>query len=140
MATFSPYLHFQGDAQEAFNLYKSVFGGTFDMMMQYKDAPPEGQNPQTEANPDWIMHIALKTDMGLTIQGSDRPIAYGPVNKGDGFYINLTVDNADEAVKIYNGLSNGGNIMMPLEKTFWAELFGMFADKYGVQWMINFNG
>lgn len=138
MATFNPYLHYQGEAQEAFDLYKSVFGGEFEMRMQYKDGPD--QNDHTKSNPDWIMHIALKTDNGLYIQGSDRPTLYGPVNRGDGFFINLNVDSAEQARKIYEGLSKGGNISMPLEKTFWAELFAMFSDKYGVQWMINFNG
>ncbi len=140
MATFSPYLHFEGNAQDAFDLYRSVFGGEFEMRMQYKDAPPPMQNDITKASADWIMHIALKTNLGLTIQGSDRPTAYGPVRRGDGFFINLTVDSAEDAKKIYAGLSEGGKIEMPLEKTFWAELFAMFADKYGVQWMINFNG
>ncbi|MBS1773812.1 MAG: VOC family protein [Bacteroidetes bacterium] len=140
MATFNPYLHYQGNAQEAFDLYKSVFGGEFEMRMQYKDAPPEAQNEHTKSNPDWIMHMALKTDIGLTIQGSDRPTAYGPVSKGDGFFINLNVDSVEQAKTIYEGLSKGGHVFMPLEKAFWAELFAMFSDKFGVQWMINFNG
>jgi PhnB protein len=140
MATFSSYLHFAGNAEEAFNHYQSVLGGNFEMKMQYKDAPPSEQNDHTKSNPDWIMHITLKTNIGLCIQGSDRPTAFGPVNKGDAFFINLTLDSAEDAKRIYAGLSNGGNVFMPLEKTFWAELFGMFADKYGVQWMINFNG
>ncbi len=138
MATFSPYLHFQGNAAEAFNTYKEVFGGEFEILMKYTDSPVQDQH--ATSNPDWIMHVTLKTSIGLTIQGSDRPEAFGNVNKGDAFFINLMVDSADEARKIYEGLSKDGNVFMPLEKTFWAELYGMFADKYGVQWMINYNG
>lgn len=138
MAIFSPYLHFQGNAADAFNMYKKVLGGDFQMMMQYTDSPVQDQH--ATSNPDWIMHITLKTAIGLTIQGSDRPEAFGAVNKGDAFFINLTVDSEDDAKRIYEGLSKDGNIFMPLEKTFWATLFAMFADKYGVQWMINYNG
>ncbi len=138
MATFSPYLHFQGNAAEAFNTYKEVFGGEFEILMKYTESPVQDQH--ATSNPDWIMHVTLKTPMGLTIQGSDRPEAFGPVNRGDAFFVNVMVDSADEARKIYEGLSKDGNVFMPLEKTFWAELYGMFADKYGVQWMINYNG
>lgn len=138
MATSSTYLHFQGNAAEAFNTYKEVFGGEFERIMKYSDSPT--QDDHATSNPDWIMHVTLNTNYGLTLQGSDRPTTFGPVNMGDAFFINLNVDTAADAKKIYEGLSKGGNVFMPLEKTFWAELFGMFADKYGVQWMINYNG
>lgn len=136
MSQLNPYLHFNGNAEEVFNFYKSVFGGDFIMVQRYKDAPPNEHIGKAEAN--WIMHISLPIGKSV-LMGSDRPTAYGKPNLGDGFFISVHTDSEEETKRIYGKLSEGGKVEMPLQKTFWGSYFGMFADKYGVQWMVNYD-
>lgn len=136
MAAVNPYLNFSGNTEEAFNFYRSVFGTEFQHIMRFKDIPEEVPSP--ENNPDKIMHIALPIGNGTTILGSDRPDIFGPMHQGDNFHISISAETEEEAAKLFNGLSQGGSVTMPLEKAFWGSLFGMFIDKYGVQWMINY--
>jgi len=137
MAAVNPYLNFGGNTEEVFNFYKSVFGGEFDVLARFGEMPEEYQTDKSQSTK--IMHISLPIGGGSILMGSDRPESYGPITKGDNFYVSLQADSEAEATKLFNGLSAGGQVTMPLEKTFWGAFFGMFNDKFGVQWMINYD-
>ncbi|CAD0002642.1 VOC family protein [Flavobacterium salmonis] len=131
------YLMFNGNCEEAFLFYKSVFGGEFQYVGKYKDAPEEeGAEALSEEDSNRIMHISLP--IGDTIlMGSDSHPKYGDVGFGDNFSISIGTETTEEADKIFSGLSAGGRVDMPLEKTFWSSYFGMLKDKFGVNWMIS---
>lgn len=136
MLAVNPYLCFNGNCETAFHFYKSVFGGEFSFIGRYKDIPGE-TIPDSEK--EKIMHMSLPLTQAVCLMGSDASEAFGQVvHFGDSVTLTLCVGNAEEAHRIYNGLSHGGKIIMPLEKTFWAELYGMFTDKFGINWAINF--
>jgi len=137
MATVNPYLNFDGNTEEVFNFYKSVFGGEFDVLARFGEMPEEYQADKSQQ--DKIMHVSLPIGEGSTLMGSDRPASYGTITKGDGFYISIQADSEEEATRLFNGLSANGKVIMPLEKTFWGAFFGMFNDQFGVQWMINYD-
>jgi PhnB protein len=138
MAAVNPYLMFNGNCEQAFLFYKSVFGGEFPYIGKYKDAPAEEGEVLSEEALNRIMHVSLP--IGNTIlMGSDSHPRYGDVGFGDNFSISINTESTDEADRIFNGLSAGGKVEMPLEKTFWGAYFGMFKDKFGVNWMVNFD-
>jgi len=138
MAAVNPYLMFNGNCEEAFLFYKSVFGGEFPYIGRYKDAPAEEGEKLSEEQQNRIMHVSLP--IGNTIlMASDSHPRYGDVGFGDNFSISINAESTDEADRIFNGLSAGGKIEMPLNKTFWGAYFGMFKDKFGVNWMVNFD-
>ncbi|MCG3206732.1 MAG: hypothetical protein FOGNACKC_00331 [Anaerolineae bacterium] len=137
MTTINPYLNFSDHCEDAFNFYRSVFGGEFAMVMRFKDVPPEYQMGEGEA--EKIMHIALPIGPGTILMGSDTPAAMGPVNNGSNFSIAISTDSEAEATRLFNGLSAGGQVSMPLDKTFWGAYFGMLTDKFGVQWMVSYD-
>ncbi|MBA2498671.1 MAG: VOC family protein [Chitinophagaceae bacterium] len=137
MLKFNPYLNFDGNAEEAFNFYKSVIGGEFSIVQKFKDMPGAEKMSAEDANK--IMHISLPLSDGYTLMASDTLEAWGQKLKvGNNVYINLSPDSEEEADRLFNGLSAGGKVEMAMEKTFWGAYFGSFADKYGVQWMINY--
>jgi PhnB protein len=137
MKAINPYLTFNGNTEEAFNFYKSAFGGEFAMVMRYKDAPAEHQMGETDGNK--IMHIALPIGQGTVLMGSDSPGMYGKVTMDTNFQIAVSAESEEEADKLFQGLSAGGKVTMPMEKTFWGDYFGMFTDKYDVQWNVGFD-
>jgi PhnB protein len=137
MAALNPYLNFDGKTEEAFTFYKSVFGGDFAMIMRYKDAPAEFRGPDHEANK--IMHISYPIGKNNILMGSDAPEHMGPVKNGNNMHISITADSKAEADKLFNGLSAGGNVIMPIGDAFWGSYFGMFIDKFGVSWMVSFD-
>ncbi|HEX8278105.1 MAG TPA: VOC family protein [Segetibacter sp.] len=137
MPAVNPYLNFNGNTKEAFDFYKSVFGGEFPMVMRFKDVPP--QYKMSESEDEKIMHIALPIGQGSMLMGSDVPEAYGPVVIGNNFNVSISVESEEEANRLFNGLSAGGQVTMPLEKSFWGSYFGMFKDKFDVQWMISYD-
>lgn len=138
MAAVNPYLMFNGNCEEAFLFYKSVFGGEFPYIGKYKDAPAEEGEELSEEAKNRIMHVSLP--IGNTIlMGSDSHPRYGDVGFGDNFSISINTESTDEADRIFNGLSAGGKVEMPLNKTFWGAYFGMFKDKFGINWMVNFD-
>ena len=138
MAAVNPYLMFNGNCEEAFLFYKSVFGGEFPYIGKYKDAPAQDGETLSEEDQNRIMHVSLP--IGNTIlMGSDSHPRYGDVGFGDNFSISINTESTDEADRIFNGLSAGGKIEMPLDKTFWGAYFGMFKDKFGINWMVNFD-
>ncbi|QSW90558.1 VOC family protein [Flavobacterium endoglycinae] len=138
MAAINPYLIFNGTCEEAFLFYKSVFGGEFPYIGKYKDAPAEEGEVLSEEALNRIMHVSLP--IGNTIlMGSDSHPRYGDVGFGDNFSISINTESTEEADRIFNGLSAGGKVEMPMNKTFWGAYFGMFKDKFGVNWMVNFD-
>ena len=140
MPQLNPYLNFDGKTEEAFNFYKSVFGGEFAMVMKFSDVPSDVPIPDAnEDDANRIMHIALPIGKNNVLMGSDSPANYGEVKHGNGFWISITVESKEEADKLFGGLSAGGKITMPMGDTFWGDYFGMFADKYGVSWMISYS-
>ena len=140
MATVNIYLTFNGNAEEAFLFYKSVFGGEFAHIGKFKDMPADENGPQiTEEEGNRIMHVALPISKETILMASDTTAAHGDVTFGNNFSVSINTDSAAEADKLFDGLSAGGNIIMPMEKTFWGAYFGMFTDKFNINWMINFD-
>jgi PhnB protein len=136
--TVNPYINFNGNCEEAFNLYKSVFGGQFGMVSKFKDMPPmEGQPPLMQHDADKIMHISLQISRETTLMGSDV-IEGGPtIVFGTNFSISVNAISKAEADHIYNGLSAGGHVTMPMSHTFWGSYFGMCTDRFGISWMVS---
>ncbi len=131
----NPYLNFNGNAEEAFNLYKSVFGGDFATVMRFKDNPQCGDI--SEADKLLIMHIALPIDGGGMLMASDAVESLGQNLKvGNNVYISLSPETREEADRLFAGLSEGGKVEMAMSDMFWG-YFGCFADKFGVKWMLN---
>lgn len=142
MKAVNPYLNFSDNCEGAFNFYKSVFGGEFVTVMRFKDVPSEvldesHQLPENEG--EKIMHMALPLGQGTILMGSDTPAAMGPVTTGTNVSISISTDSEAEADELFNGLSAGGAVTMPLDKTFWGAYFGMLTDKYGVRWMVSYD-
>ena len=138
MATVNPYLNFNGNTEEAFNFYRSVFGGEFITIQRFKDTPEADKIP--EADRDKIMHIALPVGDGTILMATDALETMGhPLTVGNNFYMSVTAVSEKEADKLFSALSAGGRITIPLEKAFWGAYFGIFTDKFGIQWMINYD-
>lgn len=138
MSTLQPYLTFDGNCEEAFRFYKSVFGGDFSHVGRFKDMPPE--HKCAEGEEEKIMHISLPVDKDSLLMGSDTPKSYGQsFVQGNNFSISINAESEAQADKLFKGLSEGGKVMMPMQKTFWGAYFGMFTDKFGIHWMINFD-
>lgn len=135
MVTANPYLHFNGNCEEAFNFYKSVFGGDFTMISRFKEVPPQQALPEKEA--DKIMHISLPIG-NVMLLGSDIPEAFPKAVSGTSVYISIHTESEEESTRVFNALSVDGTIAMPLDKTFWGSFFGMVIDKYRTQWMISY--
>lgn len=134
----NPYLNFDGQAEEAFIFYKSVFGGEFTGNMKMKDAP--GTENLTESEKNRTMHISLPIGKEHLLMGSDILPSMGhKLTNGNNNYISLHPDSKVEADRLFNGLSEGGVIEMPMSDQFWGDYFGSFFDKFGIGWMINFN-
>jgi PhnB protein len=137
MATLNPYLNFDGNCEEAFNFYRTVFGGEFATVMRYKEMPADFQMPESEAKK--IMHMALPIGQGSMLMGSDTPPSMGPTVIGSNVSISITAASEAEAARLFNGLSAGGQVTMPLDKAFWGDYFGMLTDKFGVHWMVSYS-
>lgn len=136
MANINSYIHFNGNAEEAFQRYQSLLGGTITALSRYSDTPP-GTPTHEGTDPNQIMHISLDFGNGCALMASDLPPAFGPGTRGDMAYLSFDADSRDDAARIFNGLSEGGQVLMPLDDTFWGAYFGMCVDRYGVRWMIN---
>jgi PhnB protein len=137
MATINSYLNFDGNTEQAFSFYKSVFGGEYAMVMRYKDAPQENQ--MGEKDGEKIMHMALPIGEHAVLMGSDWPEAYGKPREGSNVSLSISADSKEEADKVFNGLSAGGQVKMPMENTFWGSYFGMLKDKFGFNWMVSYD-
>jgi PhnB protein len=138
MATINPYINFNGNAEEAFNFYKSVFGGEFGSVVRFKDLEStEFPVPENEANK--IMRIVLPIG-GNTLIANDVPESMGPVNENENrSKIAVYTETKEEADKLFNGLSEGGSVEMPMAQSPWGTYFAMFRDKYGIEWTVEFD-
>jgi PhnB protein len=140
MAQINPYIHFNGNSEEAFRFYKSIFGGEFSMIMRYKDMASDPNNPVTESEANKIMHIALPIGKSNVLMASDVPAFMGQVNEDENrSKIIISTKSKEEADKLFNGLSTGGKVEVPISDSPWGSYFGMFRDKYGIEWMVDFD-
>ena len=137
MALINPHIHFNGNAEEAFKFYKSVFGGAFTKLMRYKDlSSPE--HPVAESDANRLMYVALPIGKSNVLLGSDVLEIMGRVTENDNRNtISISAESREEADKLFDGLSKGGSIEMPIADGPLGSYFGMFADKYGIQWMVH---
>ncbi len=136
--SINPYLTFNGHCEEAFLLYKSVFGGKFPFVGRFKDMPPVEGKPMSAGQGEKIMHMSLPIGKESVLMGSDSSEAFGHASvMGNNFSISINAFSRKEADRIYKGLSAGGLATMPMNKTFWGSYFGMLTDKFGIQWMIS---
>jgi PhnB protein len=137
MQNIDIYLHFNGNSEEAFSFYKSVFGGEFIAVQRYKDVP--GSEKMSADDREKMIHISLKLTHGTTLMASDTFSKDGHELKfGNNFHICIQAETEKEADRIFNALSDEGKIEMPMNKTFWGAYFGMCQDKFGILWMISF--
>ena len=138
MATINIYLTFNGNCEEAFNFYKSAFGGEFGHIGRFKDMPSDGGKPISAELGEKIMHVSLPISSETTLMGSDTGGEWSAsFNQGNNFSLSINAESKEEAERLFNQLSEGGQITMPLNVTFWGEYFGMFTDKFGIQWMMS---
>ncbi|GHT54496.1 VOC family protein [Bacteroidia bacterium] len=134
MATVNIYLTFNGTCEAAFNFYKSVFGGEFFNLSKYRDMPSPDR-PLSESEKEKVMHVNFPISKETKLMGCDTLDEFVP---GNNFSIAVNPENEAEGRNIFAGLSEGGNVVMPIEKTFWNSLFGMVVDKFGVCWMVDY--
>lgn len=138
MATLLPYVNFAGNAEEAFTFYRSIFGGEFTSLVRFKDMPVEGMSVP-DADQDKIMHIGLPVGEGEVLMASDALESLGQeVRQGNNVYISVSVASRDEADRIFDGLSAGGEVEMAIADMPWGDYWGSFKDKFGVLWMISY--
>ena len=138
MPTINPYINFNGNAEEAFTFYKSVFGGEFGKILRFKDlSSPEFQMPENERNK--IMQITLPIGNNV-LMANDVPESLGRVNENENrSKIAISADSREDADKLFNGLSRGGTVEMPMNESPWGTYFAMFRDKYGIEWTVEFD-
>ena len=138
MAQINPHINFNGNAEEAFTFYKSVFGGEFAKIMRFKDLASD-EFPVAEKEANKIMHIALPIGDSI-LMANDVPEILGPTNENENrSKIAISAESKEEADRLFSGLSAGGQIEFPISDSPWGSYFGMFRDKYGIEWMIDFD-
>lgn len=136
MALIHPHINFNGNAEEAFGFYQSVFGGDFAQVVRFSDLP--GGFPAESGEANKIMHIALPIGPNM-LMGNDVPQSMGSTNENEHrSKIMITAASREEADRLYQGLSAGGSIEVPMEDSPWGSYFGMFRDKYGIEWMVDY--
>ena len=143
MARTSTYLNFSRNTEEVFNFYKSVFGGDFvdGKINRFGEIPAqEGMPPIAEEDKKLVMHVALPILGGHLLMGTDAPESMGfKMNQGNNVYISLHPDSRSEADKLFDKLSKGGVVEMPMEDMFWGDYYGSLTDKFGIKWMVNYS-
>ena len=139
MATVNIYLTFNGNCEEAFDFYKSVFNKEFHYVGRFGEMPPQADCPPiSDDMKDKIMHISLPISKETCLMGSDAGGEWSPsIKQGNNFTISVSTKDKAETDKIFNALAEGGNITMPLADTFWQSYFGMLTDKFGINWMVS---
>lgn len=140
MATINAYLTFDGNCEEVFSFYKSVLGGEYADLLKFGDMPPqEGMPPLSEDVKNRIMHVALPISEETILMGSDTMPGMQEHKVGNNISLSMNVNSKEEADRFFSGLSAGGIVTMPLADTFWGAYFGMWTDKFGVNWMVNYD-
>ncbi|HCT29406.1 MAG TPA: VOC family protein [Bacteroidales bacterium] len=138
MALINPHINFNGNAEEAFKFYQSVFGGEFANITRLKDTS-SAEFPVAEEDANKILFIALPIGKNF-LMGNDVPESMGRVNENENrSKISISAESREEADKLFNGLSAGGSVEMPIENSPWGSYFGMFRDKFGIEWMVDYN-
>lgn len=140
-ARVSSYLNFPGNTEEVFNFYKKVFKSEFiNGIRRFDEIPPDSnQPPLVESVKKMVLHVELPILGGHVLMGTDAPKEFGmTVNKGNNMHINLEPESREEAKRLFDELSEGGEVEMPIQDMFWGAYYGSFQDKYGINWMINF--
>ncbi len=131
------YLHFNGNCREVFEFYRSVFGGDFSSFATFRDIPDRMGMPEEEM--DMVMHVCYDIG-GTALMGSDVPSAFAPpVEQGNNFSISYQTESREQTDELFNKISEGGKVTMPLGDTFWGAYFGGCTDKYGINWMFNYD-
>lgn len=140
MATINPYLNFNGNTEEAFTFYKSVFGGEFSALQRLKDMPDASDGSQLlTSEKDNIIHVSLPIGDGVVLMGSDTFESFGQAKvAGNNIHVAIQAESKEEAERLFNGLSADGVVAMPLADSFWGAYFGSFTDKFGIYWMVNY--
>lgn len=139
MTKFNIYLNFAGNTEEAFNFYRSVFGGEFSSFVRFKDMPMPGQKLRKE-DENKLMHIALPVGKEDILMASDALESLGQkLTQGDNVYISISPESKEEADRIFKALSSGGTIEMPIADQPWGDYYGNFVDRFGIQWMVNYS-
>ena len=139
MTTLNPYLTFKGNCEEAFNFYKSVFGGDFGYIGRYKDVPQSDRQIFELEIDEKIMHVSLPISAETVLMGCDTVAAFGEsIVEGNNFSLSITTDSQEKADRLFHGLSAGGQIKMPMNQTFWGAYFGVLTDRFGINWTISF--
>jgi PhnB protein len=134
-----PHLNFAGNTEEAFTFYRSVFAGEFTTLLRFRDFGPAEGAPATDL--DKIAHISLPIGQGCILMGTDALESHGrTLLVGNNVSFSLESESADEAERLFGALADGGSVTTPLMQTEWAERYGMCADRFGIQWMVNFTG
>lgn len=134
MATVNIYLSFEGNCEEAFTFYRSVFGSEFSCLGRYGDMPSPDR-PLSDAEKNKVMHVGLPVSRETVLLGCDMLEDF---HAGNNFSICITPESEAEGRRIFTALSEGGTVVMPLEKSFWNSLFGMVNDRFGVSWMMDY--
>lgn len=140
MASLNVYLNFAGNCEEAFLFYKSVFGTEFISINRFKEMPPqEGMPPLPPEAGEKLMHISLPIGGESVLMGSDSVEGFGPpIQQGNNFSLSLNVESREEADRLFTALSPDGTVTMPMGETFWGSYFGMFTDRFGINWMVSY--
>lgn len=134
----NPYLNFDGTAEQALNFYKQVFGGEFQTVMRFSDMP-QGEHPIADEEKNRIMHMALPLGDSMLMASDTSPSMGHVLIEGNNNYVSLAPDSLEETQRIFDELSKGGEVEMPLQLMFWGDYFASFTDKFGVKWMLSFH-
>jgi PhnB protein len=139
MSTLNAYLYFQGNCEEAFNFYRTIFGGEFDFIGRYKDVPPAARENFPYCADEQIMHVSLPISNETILMGADliKPNQEKILSNNDGFSLYLTTETKGEAERVFNALSDEGKIIVPIEDQFWGSYYGLCVDKFGISWKIS---
>ncbi|WP_439489540.1 VOC family protein [Algoriphagus sp.] len=138
MTTINTYLTFEGNCENAFNFYRSVFGGEFAHVGRFSDMPDDPNYPVADEYKNQIMHISLPISKECVLMGSDTAGQGGPITVGNNFSISISTDSKGKADTFFEKLSSDGKVTMPMADTFWGDYFGMCTDRFGINWMIGF--
>jgi PhnB protein len=138
MTTVNIYLTFKGNCEEAFNYYRSVFGGEFEMLSRFKEVPPQNGLNYPPEMAEKIMHVTLPISNETVLMGSDTGGEWAPdFVQGNNFSISASVDSKEVADEVFDKLSNKGEVVMAMDNTFWGSYFGMCMDQFGINWMVS---
>lgn len=139
MATVNAYINFNGNCEEAFNYYKTVFGNEFIMLSRFSEMPPQEGMELSDADMNKIMHVSLPISKETMLMGSDVGGEWAQdLSVGNNITLSITAESKEQADHFFNTLSEGGKVSMPMDKTFWGSYFGMCTDKFDINWMISF--